>query len=131
MQTNAIPNFANLTQFKVMVGDAAFVVPDSVEQVSPAGAVPPAISSSGLSPANLFNTMRQGVGGYLFVAFSDAAGPVAEDFQVKIYPGDSIVLDILTNPGFAIVTITNKNGIVTTPFQFAYTAVGGVQGFYS
>lgn len=131
MITNSIPNFAGLAQFKVMVGDAAFVVPDSVEQVSPAGAVPPAISSSGLSPANLFNTMRQGVGGYLFMAFSDAAGPAALDFQTKIYPGDSIILDIVTLPGFAIVTITNKNGIVTTPYQFAYAAVGGVQGFYS
>lgn len=129
MITNSIPNFANLNQFKVMVGDAAFVVPDSVEQVSPTGAVPPAISSSGLSPANLFNTMRQGVGGYLFIAFSDAVGPAALDFQTKINTGDSIVLT--TAAGIATVQITNKNGIVTEVFSFAYTAVGGIQGFYS
>ncbi len=123
MQTNAIPNFANLTQFKVMIGDAAFVVPDTVQQASPSGI------SSGLAPANLFDSKRLGVGGYLFVAFSDAAGPGALDFQTKIYPGDSIVMT--TAAGIATVQITNVNGVQTTPFSFAYTAVGGVQGFYS
>jgi hypothetical protein len=128
-QNTSIPNFANLTQFKVMVGDVAFVVPDVIESVSPAGAVPPGLSSSGLSPTDLFNTRRQGVGGHLFVAFSDAAGPTALDFQVKIFPGDSIVLT--TALGIATVQITNLNGIITRPLEFPFTAVGGVQGYFS
>jgi len=123
MLSNAIPNFANLTQFKVMIGDGAFVVPDTVQQASPSGI------SSGLSPSTLFDSKRTGVGGYLFIAFSDAAGPAALDFQQKIFPGDSIVLT--TSGGVATVQITNTAGVVTTPFSFAYTAVGGIQGFYS
>ena len=129
MQNPSIPNFANTTQFKVMVGQAAFVVPDSIEAVSPTGNVAGGVSSSGLSPANLFNTMRQTVGGYLFLAMSDAAGPAALDFQTKINPGDSIVLT--TSGGIATVQITALDGTVRTPFSFAYTAVGGVQGYYS
>lgn len=128
-QNANIPNFANLTQFKVMIGDAAFVVPDTVEQVSPAGALSGGISSSGLSPVNLFDSKRLGVGGYLFLAFSDAAGPTALDFQYKINPGDSIVLT--TASSVATVQITNISGVVNTPFSFAYTTSGGIQGFYS
>jgi hypothetical protein len=124
MGNNAsIPNFANVNQFKVMVGDAAFVVPDTVQQASPSGI------SSGLSPSTLFDTKRLGVGGYIYIAFSDAAGPTALDQQIHINPGDSIVL--ATSGGIATVTITNVNGTVTTPFSFAYTTVGGIQGYYS
>lgn len=120
---NAIPNFANVSLFKVMVGDSAFVVPDTVQQASPSGI------SSGLSPSNLFDSKRLGVGGYLYIAFSDAAGPTALDFEQKIFPGDSIVLT--TNSGVATVQITSAAGVVTTPFSFAYTSVGGIQGYYS
>ena len=122
-QNNSIPNLANVTQFKVMIGDAALVIPDSVTDQSPSGI------SSGLSPANLFDAKRLGVGGYIFAAFSDAVGPAALDFQTKLYPGDSVVLT--TNAGIATVQITNVNGVVTKPFTFAYTAVGGIQGYYS
>jgi hypothetical protein len=113
----------------VMVGDSAFVVPDTVEQVSPSGALTGGISSSGLSPVNLFDSKRLGVGGYLFAAFSDAAGPTALDFEYKINPGDSIVLT--TGGGVATVQITNISGVVNTPFSFAYTTTGGIQGYYS
>lgn len=124
MGNNAsIPNFANVSQFKVMVGDSAFVVPDSVQQSSPSSI------SSGLSPSNLFDTKRTGVGGYIYVAFSDAAGPTALDDQIKVYPGDSVVLTV--SGGIATLQITNINGVVTTPFAFAYTTVGGIQGYYS
>lgn len=123
MQNGSIPNFANLTQFKVMIGDAAYVVPDTVQQASPSGI------SSGLSPATIFDSKRAGVGGYLFVAFSDAAGPSALDFQHKINPGDSIVLTVAAS--VATVSITDVNGNVRTPFSFPYTAVGGIQGYYS
>jgi hypothetical protein len=129
MQNASIPNFANTNQFKVMIGDAAFVVPDSVESVSPAGALTGGISSSGLSPVNLFNTKRATIGGYLFVAFSDAVGPTALDFQTKINPGDSVVLTVAAS--VATVQITDVSGAVRTPFSFAYTAVGGIQGYYA
>ena len=128
-QANALPNFQNVTQFKVMIGDSEFTVPDSVEQVSPSGAASGGISSSGLSPSNLFDSERAGVGGYIFVAFSDAAGPTALAFTWKINPGDQIVLT--TASSVATVQITSVNGTVTTPFTFAYTSVGGIQGYYS
>lgn len=123
-QNNSIPNLANVNQFKVMVGDAAFVIPETVQEQSPSGI------SSGLSPSNLFDSKRLSVGGYLFAAFSDAAGPGALDFQTKIFPGDSIVL-VVAPAGTATVTITNVNGVITRPFAFLYTAVGGIQGYYS
>lgn len=124
MGNNAsIPNFANVTQFKVMIGDAAFVVPDTVQQASPSGI------SSGLSPSTLFDTKRLGVGGYVYVAFSDAAGPTALDQQIKVNPGDSVVLT--TASSVATLQITSVAGVVTTPFSFAYTTVGGIQGYYS
>lgn len=124
MGNNAsIPNFANVTQFKVMIGDSAFVVPDTVQQSSPSGI------SSGLSPSNLFDTKRDSVGGYIYVAFSDAAGPTALDDQIKVYPGDSVVLTVASS--VATLQITSASGVVTTPFSFAYTSVGGIQGYYS
>ena len=124
MGNNAsIPNFANVTQFKVMIGDSAFVVPDTVQQASPSGI------SSGLSPSTLFDTKRLGVGGYIYVAFSDAAGPTALDDQIKVNPGDSVVLTVASS--VATLQITSASGVVTTPFSFAYTSVGGIQGYYS
>lgn len=118
-QNASIPNFANTTQFKVMVGDAAFTVPDTVQQPSPTGI------SSGLSPSNLFDTKRLGVGGYIFVAFSDAAGPSALDFQTKINPGDSIALTAISGGS----TNVQINGV--TVFTMAATTVAGVQGYHS
>lgn len=124
MGNNAsIPNFANVNQFKVMIGDSAYVVPDTIQQASPSSI------SSGLSPSTLFDTKRLGVGGYLFLAMSDAVGPTALDFEVKINPGDSIVLT--TASSVATVQITSAAGVITTPFSFAYTTVGGIQGYYS
>lgn len=124
MGNNAsIPNFANVTQFKVMIGDSAFVIPDNVQQTSPSGI------SSGLSPSTIFDSKRDCVGGYIFLAISDAAGPTALDDQVRVRPGDSIVLTVASS--VATLQITSRNGIITTPFSFAYTSVGGVQGFYS
>jgi len=122
-QNNSIPNLANVTQFRVMVGDSAFVIPDSVTGASPSGI------SSGLSPATLFDTKRPGVGGYIFCAFSDDAGPAALDFQWKLYPGDSVVLTVVSTT--VTVQITNVNGVITKPFTFEHTAVGGIQGYYS
>jgi hypothetical protein len=122
-QNNSIPNLANVNQFKVMVGDSAFVVPDTIEQASPSGI------SSGLSPSTLFDSKRTGVGGYIFVVFSDAAGPTAADFQCKIFPGDSIIWT--TNSGVATLQITNVNGTVNNVTTIAYTSVAGLQGYYS
>lgn len=118
-QNANIPNFANTTQFKVMVGDAAFTVPDTVQQASPSGI------SSGLSPATIFDSKRLGVGGYIYIAFSDAAGPAALDFQYKVNPLDAVSLTAISGGN----TNVQVNGV--TVFTFAATTVAGVQGFYS
>lgn len=115
-QNAAIPNFANVNLFKVGRGES-FTVPDTEAQASPSGI------SSGLSPANIFDTRRLGVGGYLFAAFSDAAGPATEDFQMKVFPGDVIAV---SNAAPAVVT---QNGV--TVFSITNTAVAGVLGYHS
>lgn len=115
-QNNSAPNFANVNLFKVNRGES-FTIPDSVQQASPSGI------SSGLSPANLFDTKRLGVGGYIYAAYSDAAGPTSDDFQTKINPGDVIAV---SNASPAIVT---QNGVVI--FSITNTAVAGVLGYSS
>lgn len=118
-QNANIPNFANVTQFKVMVGDAAFTVPDTVQQASPSGI------SSGLSPSNLFDTKRLGVGGYIYAVFSDAAGPTSLDFQTHINPLDVVSMTAIAGGN----TSLQINGV--TVFTFAATTVAGVLGYYS
>lgn len=115
-QNASIPNFADVTQFKVMRNES-FTVPDTVQVASPAGI------SSGLSPATLFDTKRRVIGGYLFLAISDAAGPAALDFQRKIFPGDVIAL---SNAAPAVLTINGE-----AVLSIANTAVAGVQGYYA
>lgn len=122
MGNNAsIPNFANVTQFKVMQSES-LVVPTTVTAASPAGI------SSGLSPATLFDAKRDCVGGYIFAVVSDAAGPTALDFQRKINPGDTIALSAAG--ATTTLTITGANGDVFT-WTFASTAVAAVLGYYS
>lgn len=115
-QNNVIPNFAGVTQAKVLRNES-FTVPDTIQVPSPSGI------SSGLSPATLFDTKRQGVGGAIFAAFSDAAGPATEDFQLNIDPGDVIAV---SNAATAVVT---RNGV--TVFTITNTAVAGVLLYYS
>jgi hypothetical protein len=118
MGNNAnIPNFANVSQFKVLRNES-LTIPDSVDEVSPSSL------SSGLSPSNIFNSKRQGVGGYIYAAFSDAAGPASLDFQYKVKPGDIVAVSNAAAP--AVVTV---NG--TTVFTITNTAVAGVLGYYS
>lgn len=120
-QNSALPNFANVSLFKVMQAET-LVVPTTVQVASPSGI------SSGLSPATLFDTKRDSVGGYIYAAVSDAAGPTSLDFQAKIFPGDSIALAVAA--GTATLTITSTNGNVRT-FTFAATTVAAVLGYYS
>lgn len=117
MQTNAIPNFANQNLFKVMQSES-FTVPTTVSSPSPAGI------SSGLSPATLFDARRPTVGGYIYAAISDAAGPTSLDFQAKINPGDLIAMSAA-----GATTTVSINGVVV--FTFASTAVAAVLGYYS
>lgn len=120
-QNSALPNFANVSLFKVMQAET-LVVPDTVQVASPSGI------SSGLSPSTLFDTKRACVGGYIYAAVSDAAGPTSLDYQTKINVGDSIALAI--NGGVATLTITDVNGTART-YTFAATAVAAVLGYYS
>jgi hypothetical protein len=115
-QNANIPNFANVNLFKVGRGET-FTVPDTEAQASPSGI------SSGLSPANIFDTRRLGVGGYIFAAFSDVAGPATEDFQWKINPGDVIAVSA------ASPAIVSQNG--TQIFTITNTAVCGILAYHS
>lgn len=121
-QNSALPNFANVSLFKVMQSET-LVVPDTVQVASPSGI------SSGLSPSTLFDTKRACVGGYIYAVVSDAAGPASLDFQCKIFPGDSIALSAAG--ASTTLTITDANGVARTAFVFASTAVAAVLGYYS
>lgn len=113
-----IPNFSGQTLFKLLLGDS-FTVPDSVTAASPAGL------SSGLSPSTLFDSKRQGVGGYLFLAIADAAGPALDvgDFNLHVNPGDKLAL---SNANPAVLTV---NGIKV--LSIPNTSFASVVGFYS
>lgn len=115
-QNNVIPNFAGVTLFKVNRNES-FTVPDTVQVASPSGI------SSGLSPATLFDSRRAGVGGAIYAAFSDAAGPTSDDFQLTVDPGDVIAV---SNAAPAVVT---RNGV--TVYSITNTAVAGVLGYHS
>ena len=114
-RNNVIPNFADVNLRKVGRNES-FTVPDTVQQASPSGV------SSGLSPANLFDSMRTGVGGAIYAAFSDAAGPTSDDFQLTIDAGDVIAV---SNASPAVVT---RNGVAV--FSITNTAVAGVLLYY-
>lgn len=113
---NVIPNFANSNLFKVNRNES-FTVPDTFTATSPSGI------SSGLSPSNLFDTKRQGIGGAIYAAYSDAAGPTSDDFQLNINPGDVIAV---SNAAPAVVTV---NGV--TVFTITNTNVAGVLGYWA
>lgn len=115
-QNAYIPNFANVTQAKVNRGES-LTIPDTVQQASPSSI------SSGLSPSNLFDSKRNGVGGYIYAAYSDAAGPSQDDFQLKVNPGDVVAV---SNAAPAVVTV---NG--TTVYSITNTNVAGVLLYYS
>ena len=114
--TPNIPNFANSTLFKVGRGES-LTIPDTVQQASPSGI------SSGLSPATIFDSKRQGVGGYIVLPFSDAAGPATDDFQYKLSPGDVVAV---SNAAPAVVTVNGN-----TVFSITNTNIAGVLGYYS
>jgi len=120
-QNASLPNFANVSLFKVMQAES-LVVPDTVQVASPSGI------SSGLSPATLFDTKRACVGGYIYAIVSDAAGPTMIDYQAKITPGETIALSAAG--AVTTLTLTDVNGTVRT-YTFASTAVAAVLGYYS
>ena len=106
-RNNVIPNFADVTLVKVNRNES-FTVPDTVNSPSPAGI------SSGLSPSNLFDAKRTGIGGAIYAAYSDAAGPASDDFQLNIDPGDVIAVSnaapaLVTRNGVLVFSITNTN----------------------
>ena len=116
-QNAAIPNFANVTQFKVMRNES-LTIPETTDNISPSSL------SSGLSPSNIFNSKQTGVGGYIYAAVSDAAGPTMLDFQYKVMPGDVVAVSNAAAP--AVVTV---NG--ATVFTITNTNVAMVLGYYS
>lgn len=113
---NVIPNFANLNLFKVNRNET-FTVPDTFNAASPSGI------SSGLSPSNLFDSKRTGIGGAIYAAYSDAAGPTSDDFQLNINAGDVIAV---SNAAPAVVTV---NG--ATVYTITNTSVAGVLGYWA
>lgn len=115
-QNPNIPNFANVTLAKVLRNES-LTIPDTVQQASPSGI------SSGLSPATLFDSKRLGVGGYIYAAFSDAAGPTSDDFQYKVNPLDVVAV---SNAAPAVVTV---NGV--TVYSITNTSFAGVLLYYS
>lgn len=116
-QNNVIPNFANVTLAKVLRNES-FTVPDTIQVASPSGI------SSGLSPATLFDTKRAGIGGAIYGAFSDAAGPATEDFQYNLNAGDVVAVSNAAAP--AVVSV---NGLAV--FNITNTAVAGVLLYYA
>lgn len=115
-KNNVIPNFADVNLFKVNRNES-FTVPDTVNSPSPSGI------SSGLSPANLFDAKRTGVGGAIYAVYSDAAGPTSDDFQLTVDAGDVIAV---SNAAPALVT---RNGVLV--YTITNTAVAGVLGYYA
>jgi hypothetical protein len=115
-QNNVVPNFANVTLAKVGRGES-FTVPDTINSPSPSGI------SSGLSPSNLFDAKRTGIGGAIYAAFSDAAGPATEDFQLTIDTNDVIAV---SNAATAVVS---RNGV--TVFTITNTNIAGVLLYYA
>lgn len=115
-QNAAIPNFANVTQAKVLRNES-LTVPDTVQVASPSGI------SSGLSPANLFDSKRAGVGGYIYAAISDAAGPSTDDFQYHLNPADVVAV---SNASPAVVTVNGN-----TVYSITNTSFAAVLLYYS
>ena len=111
-------NFDGQILFKILVTES-FTVPDSVAASSPTG------SSSGLTPDDVFATIRGTVGGELFCEFSDVAGPDQSEFVRGLKPGDVVAVGAIGS-GVAPVTI---NGTLVR--EIPATAFAGVMGFYA
>jgi hypothetical protein len=114
----SIPDFSGQNLFKVQRGES-FTVPDSVTAASPAGI------SSGLSPSTLLDSKRAGVGGYLYAALGDAAGPTMDAgfFDLKVNPKDVVAL---SNASPAVLTVNSVKVLSITNTSYA-----AVLGFYS
>lgn len=114
---NRMINFDGKTLFKVLQS-GSFTVPERVSAPSPTN------KSSGVSPVDIFNGIREGAGGMLYAAFSDAAGTDSLDFQWPLRAGDVVAMSAA-----GATTTVSVNGVVV--FTFASTAVAGVLGFYA
>jgi hypothetical protein len=115
---NAI-SFDGQTLFKVNEGES-YTVPDTIAVQSPSGA------SSGISPTTTFNSQRGTVGGMIYQAVSDAAGPASDNFQCTVNPGDVIAVAAVASSACA-VTI---NGVLvfTIPSVTTHACVLGFVG---
>ena len=109
-------NFDGQTLFKVQRNET-FTVPDTKSSPSPTGL------SSGVSPVTTFDAKRATVGGALYAAFDDVAGPTnAADLHFRLQPGDIVAV---SNASPAVVTINGE-----TVASITNTAVAGVLGFW-
>lgn len=113
----AIPNFQGQNLIKVLRNES-YTVPESKTISSPAGA------SSGVSPTTTFSSVGRSVGGAIFAAFSDAAGPTTEDLQYPLAPGDVVAVSNAAAP--AVVTV---NGVEI--FRITNTNIAGVLLYWS
>lgn len=111
-------NFDGQTLFKVMEAET-YTVPDTITVASPTG------TSSGVSGAP-FDTKRTAVGGFIYAAFDDVAGPGSLDFQWPIQPGDVIACSAVDGSNNVTVTI---NG-VTVLVIGGVTTDAGVLGYW-
>ena len=115
---NQLISFDGQTLFKVMAGET-YTVKEQVTIQSPSGA------SAGVYPTDTFNSKRRVVGGMIYAAVSDAAGPTSDNFQYPIYPGDVIAVAAPASSACA-VTI---NGVLVFSIP-SVTSVAAVLGYF-
>lgn len=109
-------NFDGLTLFKLKQSES-FTVPTSKSSPSPTN------GSSGMSPATVFDARRESVGGFLYGAFSDAAGPTAITMNQRLQPGDVVAVSAVV----ANVATVSINGVAVGTIT-GVTTVAGVLG---
>ncbi len=121
---NLIKFDGSQTPFKVLDG-ASLLIPEFVSSPSPTNA------SSGVSPATIFDSKREGVGGMLFMLVGDAAGNAVIQLNTPINPGDTVAMGAIGG-GVSVLTVTRKGASVAeTIGQVAATDVAVVLGFYA
>ena len=112
-------NFDGRTRFKLKQGES-LTIPETVSSPSPTNAM------SGVSPVTTFDARRDVVGGIIYGAFSDAAGPTAVGIPtLEFRRGDVVAVSAVVS-NVATVSI---NGVVKYAIT-GVTTVAGVLGAY-
>lgn len=113
-------NFSGRTRFKLKQGES-LTIPSVVSSPSPSNA------SSGVSPTTTFDGKREVVGGLIYDAFSDAAGPTAVDMAVfdRLRPNDVVAVSAVVSNAATV----SVNGVVIFTIT-GVTTVCGIVGAY-